>query len=44
LATTLLAIIALAPVRFSTITGWPSAAFIGSLKRRATRSTPPPAA
>ena len=33
----------LAPVRFSTITDRPSAAFMRSLKSRATTSTPPPA-
>jgi hypothetical protein len=40
----LLAIIALAPVRFSTIIDCPNAAFIGSLSSRAEISTPPPAA
>ena len=38
------AIMPLAPVRFSTTTGWPSAARSGSARKRALMSCPPPAA
>ena len=43
LATALAAIMPAAPVRFSTMTGWPNVSLSGSTIRRAEISMPPPA-